>query len=39
VITNPRKMVRRGDYYGPEPRKPSTIKPHDEGYTELVLVN
>ena len=39
VITQPRKMVRRGDYYGPEPRKPSTIKPHDEGYTELVLVN
>jgi CheY-like chemotaxis protein len=38
VITNPRKMVRRGDYYGPEPRKPSTIKPHDEGYTQLVLV-
>src|SRR5262249_36849062 len=21
VITHPRKMVRRGDYYGPEPRK------------------
>jgi two-component system, chemotaxis family, chemotaxis protein CheY len=39
VITHPRKMVRRGDYYGPEPRKPSTIKPQDEGYTELVLVN
>jgi two-component system, chemotaxis family, chemotaxis protein CheY len=39
VITHPRKMVRRGDYYGPEPRKPSTIKPLDEGYTELVLVN
>jgi hypothetical protein len=32
-------MVRRGDYYGPEPRKRSTIKPQDEGYTELVLVN
>jgi CheY-like chemotaxis protein len=39
VITHPRKMVRRGDYYGPEPRKPSSIKPLDEGYTELVLVN
>ncbi len=39
VLTNPRKMVRRGDYYGPEPRKPSTIKPLDEGYTEIVLVN
>src|SRR5215813_9496838 len=39
VLTHPRKMVRKGDYYGPEPRKPSTIKPQDEGYTELVLVN
>ena len=39
VITHPRKMVRRGDYYGPEPRKPSSIKPHDESYSEIVLVN
>ena len=39
VLTNPRKMVRRGDYYGPEPRKPSTIKPQDEDYSEIVLVN
>jgi CheY-like chemotaxis protein len=38
VITNPRKMVRKGDYYGPEPRKPSQIKPEREGYSELVLV-
>ena len=39
VITHPRKMVRRGAYYGPEPRKPSTIKPENEGYSEIVLVN
>ena len=39
VITHPRKMVRRGDYYGPEPRKASSIKPESEGYTELVLLN
>ncbi len=39
VITHPRKMVRDGDYYGPEPRKPSSIKPQDEGYSEIVLVN
>ena len=39
VITHPRPMIRRGDYYGPEPRKLSTIKPLDEGYTELVMVN
>jgi CheY-like chemotaxis protein len=38
VITNPRKMVRKGSYYGPEPRKPSEIKPEREGYSELVLV-
>jgi len=38
VITHPRKMVRKGGYYGPEPRKPSTIKPESEGYSELVLV-
>src|SRR6266545_2208364 len=24
VLTKPRTMVRRGDYYGPEPRKPSS---------------
>jgi len=39
VITHPRKMVRRGDYYGPEPGRPSSIKPENEGYTEIVLVN
>jgi len=39
VITNPRPMVRRGDYYGPEPRKPSSYKPEiDPGHTTLVLV-
>jgi two-component system chemotaxis response regulator CheY len=26
VLTTPRPMVRRGDYYGPEPRKLSTYK-------------
>jgi len=40
VITQPRKMVRKGDYYGPEPRKPSTVKPeNDPGYSEFVLVD
>lgn len=29
VIMHPRPMVRRGDYYGPEPRKLSTYKPDD----------
>ena len=27
VIAKPRHMVRRGDYYGPEPRKLSSYKP------------
>jgi hypothetical protein len=33
-------MVQRGDYYGPEPRKPSTYKPDtDPGFAHIVLVN
>ena len=39
VLTHPRKMVRRGDYYGPEPRKASSFKPEDDpGYSQLVMV-
>ena len=26
VLVNPRKVVRRGDYYGPEPRKPLPLR-------------
>jgi two-component system chemotaxis response regulator CheY len=32
VLTTPRPMVRRGDYYGPEPRKLSTYKPAIDSY-------
>jgi CheY-like chemotaxis protein len=32
VLTKPRAMVRRGDYYGPEPRKVSSYKPEADGY-------
>jgi CheY-like chemotaxis protein len=40
VFLNPRPMVRRGDYYGPEPRRPGSIKvPDDPTYTPLILVN
>ncbi len=40
VVTHPRKMVRKGDYYGPEPRKPSQMKREsDAGYSELALVD
>ena len=37
VITHPRKMVRKGDYYGPEPRK---LKPEsDQSYSQIALVD
>jgi CheY-like chemotaxis protein len=40
IITNPRKMIRKGDYYGPEPRRMSTYKPeNDPGYDNVVLVS
>ncbi len=32
VLTKPRPMVRRGDYYGPEPRKLAGYKPEAESY-------
>lgn len=40
IITNPRKMIRKGDYYGPEPRRMSTYKPeNDPGHDRIVLVS
>jgi CheY-like chemotaxis protein len=30
LIANPRRMVRKGDYYGPEPRLLSSFKPESE---------
>ena len=39
IITNPRKMIRKGDYYGPEPRRMSTYKPeNDPGFDSVVMV-
>jgi YesN/AraC family two-component response regulator len=35
VLNDPRKLVRKGEYYGPEPRKPRPINPDDS----LVLLN
>jgi two-component system chemotaxis response regulator CheY len=32
VLTKPRTMVKRGDYYGPEPRKLASYKPEADGY-------
>jgi two-component system chemotaxis response regulator CheY len=40
VINHPRRMVRRGSYYGPEPRKPSSYKLEDDpGHSTIVMVN
>ena len=40
VFLNPRPMVRQGDYYGPAPRKPASIKfPDDPMYSHIILVN
>ena len=40
VINHPRKMVRRGDYYGPEPRKTSAYKPAaDQDFSHIVMLN
>jgi YesN/AraC family two-component response regulator len=35
VLNNPRKLVRKGDYYGPEPRKPKPANIDDN----LVMLN
>jgi CheY-like chemotaxis protein len=40
VINHPRKMVRKGDYYGPEPRKTSAYKPAaDQDFSHIVMLN
>jgi two-component system, chemotaxis family, chemotaxis protein CheY len=39
VLSKPRQMVKRGNFYGPEPRKISSYKPElDPGLDELVLL-
>lgn len=35
VLSKPRAMVRRGNYYGPEPRNLATYKPDDDSYNLL----
>jgi two-component system, chemotaxis family, chemotaxis protein CheY len=40
ILANPRLMVRKGDYYGPEPRKLSSYKPEiDPALSQIVLVH
>jgi len=36
VLSRPRTMVRRDDYYGPEPRKPSAYNPEADSYNLLL---
>jgi len=39
ILANPRRMVRNGEYYGPEPRKMSSYKPQcDPAFNEIVLL-
>ncbi|HEX4408094.1 MAG TPA: response regulator [Xanthobacteraceae bacterium] len=40
ILTKPRKMLKQGDYYGPEPRSAATYRPDiDPGYSQIVLIN
>ena len=40
ILVKPRRMMKRGDYYGPEPRKLATYKPEsDPGLQQVFLVN
>jgi CheY-like chemotaxis protein len=40
IITNPRQIVQKGSYYGPEPRKVATYKPESNpALTDIVFLN
>ncbi len=40
ILVKPRRMMKQGDYYGPEPRKLATYKPEsDPGLQQVFLVN
>ena len=40
ILAKPRRMVKKGDYYVPEPRKISSYKPEsDPGLSQIVLLN
>jgi CheY-like chemotaxis protein len=39
ILANPRQMVKKGDYYGPEPRKLASYKPEDDpAFSQTVLI-
>jgi two-component system, chemotaxis family, chemotaxis protein CheY len=37
VLTTPRPMIRRGNYYGPEPRKLATYKPDTDSFAPRAI--
>jgi two-component system chemotaxis response regulator CheY len=40
ILCKPRPMIKKGDYYGPQPRTLAAYKPDaDPGYSQIVLVN
>ena len=40
IVNKPRRMVQKGDYYGPEPRQTSSYKPaSDDRADQLYLVS
>jgi CheY-like chemotaxis protein len=40
IIAKPRPMVKKGNYYGPEPRVMSTYKPEsDSGFSNIAILN
>ena len=40
ILARPRRMMKQGEYYGPEPRKLATYKPEtDAGYSQIFLIN
>jgi CheY-like chemotaxis protein len=40
ILSKPRRMLKQGDYYGPEPRQGAAFRPAvDPGFSEIVLVN
>jgi two-component system, chemotaxis family, chemotaxis protein CheY len=40
ILARPRRMVKKGNYYGPEPRQLSSYKPEsDQALSQYILVN
>jgi two-component system chemotaxis response regulator CheY len=40
ILCKPRPMIKKGDYYGPQPRSLAAYKPDaDPGFSQIVLVN